>query len=89
MASAYTVFGLVTGVLGITGAIQLAWSYIALYLPSEQLKILEDTLDEANTLFHEGVEDGLLPNAAYLEDQLVKYLYSHCSTRDVGDDCKT
>jgi hypothetical protein len=59
-ADGYTISGLILGVIGVTGVIQMAWSSIDANLPSTKLNVLDEILGETDALFQSAVEDGLL-----------------------------
>lgn len=58
-ANGFAISGLFLGALGVVGLGQLAWDIATTYLPNEQLRILDETLEETNEIFQGAVEDGL------------------------------
>lgn len=59
-ADGWTISGLVLGAMGAIGLVQIAWAIIRIYLPEQQLKSLEEVLDENDHLLRAANEDGYL-----------------------------
>lgn len=53
----YNIWGVVTGTLGLLGLLRLAWIYTQ--LPSRKLCAVERLLEETETTFTKGLDDGL------------------------------
>ena len=82
-AGFYVIFGLVTGILSLTGLIQLGYSFIELYLPSTRLKALDAASNETIDLYRSMLEDGLFAHpdqARSMEHRLSKYAFT-CDLR--------
>lgn len=67
----YTISGLIFGLLGLAAVGQLFWQWISVYLPTDRLKLLDETLEDTDVLFDAVVEEGTLPEAEGFEKRIM------------------
>ena len=71
MSSLYNISGFVFGLLGVTGTVQIICAILFYYLPKRRLHTLETMYAEAYSLYHCGLEEGVLdPNKQRIEEKL-------------------
>ena len=61
--SAYDIAGVAMGVVGTVGIIALLKNTVEKYLPAQQMKLLDDVVDDTLEIFNKVVADGLLRDA--------------------------
>ena len=86
MQHVFDILGVVFGVLGLVGVVQIIYSVIHAQLPGQQFCELDEVMKETETLFMSSLEKGLIKDPQELRVQLQQYVSAMGGLRHSSND---